>query len=336
MTTLRDALASALDQHESGTLEAPVETAIETDEQPIEASEQEGRARDEAGRFKAKEEAKEQAEKPQEAAQEAPPARKPPSSWKKDYWSHWERLGADPELSQLQDYIEQREADYAKGVSTYKQQWDQAQPVFEAIQPFMPELQQYGIQPQQWIQNLGSAHRALALGTPEQKLQMFAKLATDYGVPIQALTGQAGDPQFAQAIPVISDLQRKVQMMEQQTQAAEQARLQRDIEAFKAEAPMFEEARPHMARLLESGMASDLKDAYQKAIRLDEDLWSKHQAEQAKGELQERQRIAAEKKAKAVSPKSASPTGSMAAGNTKKGLRDVLSEAIDTHVGGRF
>jgi hypothetical protein len=65
-----------------------------------------------------------------------------PSSWKKDYEEHWGKL--DPTL---QDYIQQREADYAKGVSTYKNQWDMAQPLVHAIEPFMPLLQEHSIEP---------------------------------------------------------------------------------------------------------------------------------------------------------------------------------------------
>ena len=78
-------------------------------------------------------------------------------------------MGQDPELSKLQEYIMQREQDYAKGVSTYKSQWDQAAPIYEAMQPFIPILQEHNIQPQQWIQNLGRAHQVLAMGSPEQK-----------------------------------------------------------------------------------------------------------------------------------------------------------------------
>jgi len=38
-------------------------------------------------------------------------------------------------------------------------------------------LQENNIAPQQWISNLGTAHKTLALGSPQEKLQMFAQLA---------------------------------------------------------------------------------------------------------------------------------------------------------------
>lgn len=339
MPSIQEALQEAISKSKDGALDAPVETPIESDAPPAleaeaeTAEQREQRLRDERGRF-AKVEKQPEAQEPvqPQAAQPAPEPKKPPSSWKKDHWERWQKL--DPEL---QNYIEQREADYAKGVSTYKAQWDQAAPVYEAIQPFMPELQQYGIQPGQWIQNLGNAHRTLAMGSPEQKLQMFAKLATDYGIPLQALTqGGQVDPQFAHVTQTVSSLQREVENWKQQQQRAEQARLQQEIESFKANAPHFEAVKDEMARLLQSGIASDLKTAYDKAIRLSDEVWQAEQARQAKEAEAERQAAIAKKRAAAVSPKSSGPTGQVATGSGKKDLRAVLSEAVAQHAGGRF
>ena len=307
---------------EDGTLTTPQETPIET-AQPAAQTAPQGetaeakaqRLRDEQGRFASSKQEAAPVEAPA-----APVARKPPSSWSKDKWDHWN--GLQPEV---QDYIEKREADYAKGVSTYKSQWDQAAPVYEVVQKFAPELQQYGIQPAQWIQNLGDAHRTLALGSPEQKLQMFAKLATDYGVPIHSLTGQQVDPQFGHITQTVSSLQREIQTFKQQQEAAQQAAIQQQIEAFRVNAPHFEAVQGTMAQLLQSGVAPDLKTAYDKAIRLHDDIWQQQQAEQAKQAEAARQADLAKKKAAAVSPRSTSPTGSMSAGNTKKSLRDTLS-----------
>jgi hypothetical protein len=346
MTTLRDALSEALGSADSVTLNTPTETTIET-APPVEvdagsetAEQREARQRDERGRFAPKQEPENKlpAPVPQEGQQAAPATRKPPSSWKKDYWGQWERLGADPELSKLQEYIEQRESDYAKGVSTYKSQWDQAAPIYEAIQPFVPELQQHGIQPQQWIQNLGNAHRTLALGSPEQKLQMFAKLATEYGIPLQALAGGQGqaDPQVGHIVQNFQTLQQKVNELEHQRKQEADALMQREIQAFQKDAPHFEVVKGTMAQLLQSGVAPDLKTAYDKAIRLHDDIWQQHQATQAKSADAARQAEIAKKKAAAVSPRSSSPTGTAAAAGGKKSLRDSLSEQFDEASTGRF
>jgi hypothetical protein len=339
VTTLRDALESALGRSEAGTLNTVADAPeIETDPPETQAAETEqeraDKVRDERGRFAAKQaetEAKPEVDPVQKV--ETPPeqTRKPPSSWKKDYWDHWGKL--DPNV---QAYIEQREGEAAKGVSTYKQQLDSAAPILQAIQPFLPELQQHGLQPGQWIANLGNAHRTLALGTPEQKLQMFAKLATDYGVPLQGLTGGQVDPQMAQILPSVSKLEQRLSAFEAQSAQAQQAQLQAQIDTFKASAPHFEAVQGTMAGLLQSGIATDLKSAYDKAIRLHPDIWQQHQAEQAQADKAKRQAELAVKKAAAASPKSSSPTGAVATGGGKKGLRDTLSEAFDNVATGRF
>lgn len=333
MTTSREALSAAFDQAEAGTLEpiheAPIDTpAPQVD--PITESAAAERARDVQGRF-AQKPAETQAANNPVADPSVPTVRKPPSSWKKDYWGHWERMGKDPGL---QEYIEQREQDYAKGVSTYKSQWDQAQPVLKALEPFMPELQQSGITPDRWVANLGNAHRMLSLGNAEQKAQMFVKLASDYGVNLGALGGGQQNPQFGHIAQTVSMLQNKISQFESQAQQAEQRTLQGTIDTFAATAPHFEAVKSTMGQLLALGMADDLPTAYQKAVRLHDDVWQQEQASQASGA--DRQRQLASKRAAASSPRSASPTGAMNSGGGKKSTRDAVAEAFDLHASGRF
>jgi hypothetical protein len=305
--TLRDAIESAVEEHEPA-------SAVEQDAAPADAQ------RDDAGRFAA----------PPQDEQPAPAPTKPrPSSWKKDYDEHWTKL--DPSL---QDYIAQREQEYAKGVSTYKQNWDQAAPLYEAMQPFMPLLQQNNIDPKQWISNLGNAHRMLAQGSDDEKLRMFAQLATDYGVPLGALTGQQSgiDPQFSQMAQKLGQMENRWTQFEQQREQQENAALQNDISAFSQKAPHFAQVRETMAGLLQSGVAQDLQSAYDKAIRLHDDIWQQQQAEQAKAAAEQNQQKVAQARAKAVSPRSSSPTGMTSGGNGKKSLRDMLSEQIDNQL----
>jgi non-ribosomal peptide synthetase component F len=168
-------------------------------------------------------------------------------------------------------------------------------------------------------------------------MQMFAKLATDYGVPLQGLGGGQVDPQFSHVTQTVGTLQQQVQTMLAQQKQSEQAALQQQIDSFKAASPHFEAVKETMAGLLQAGVAPDLATAYQKAIRLHDDIWQQQQAEQAKADAAQRQALIAHKKAAAVSPRSSSPTGAMAAGgNAKKSLRDVLSEAVDSASSGRF
>lgn len=341
MTTLRDALETAFEaapEIESTEVESsPVETASSDPPESSESSsEKAARLRDEAGRF-AKVEAKAEAEEQTEevkAAEEPKPVRKAPSSWKKDYWGHWEKVGADPELAPLQDYIEQRESEFAKGVSTYREEAMKAKELREAIEPFVPVLQQHGLNPAVHISNLMGAHQALSMGSPDQKLQMFQRLATEYGVPIQGLTGQV-DPQQFQVLQELNALKQQLGSFQQTAQERQQAEMAAQIETFKSNASHFEEVRPLMAQLLESRVATDLQDAYEKAIRLDDGVWAKVQAEKAQSSAQASAKKVADKKATAVSPRSSAPTGrvAVAGGND---IRSALGAAFEQYQAGRL
>jgi hypothetical protein len=317
-TTLRDALTSAIEAHEDND-NAEVITS------EVASTESADKVRDDKGRFATKPE-----DVQSEVVQEVV-AKPRPTSWKKDYEEKWSQL--DPSL---QEYIHQRESDYAKGVSTYKQNYESVQPIYEAMQPFVPLLQQHNIQPQQWITNLGNAHKVLAMGAPEEKLQAFARLAADYGVPLQALTGQQYDPQQSMVLSEVNTLKQQLAQFQQMNEQREQLTLQQEIDKFRAEAPHFEEVKETMGMLLQSGVATDLKSAYDKAIRLNDEVWQKQQAEasqaQAQADVQKQVQKAAESKAKAVSTRSNSPTAVMTSGNSKD-RRAILAEAVESHLG---
>lgn len=324
--SLRDTIANAVEE-----VEAPQEPVVEATEPetPLDVA-NDGRPRDEHGRFAKKPEAP-----PVEVIEQPVVQVKPrPTSWKKDYEEHWGKL--DPTL---QEYIIQREADYAKGVSTYKNQWDQAAPLMQAMEQFAPLLQQNNVRPDEWIRNLGTAHATLVYGTPEQKLQMFAQLANEYGVSLDGLNGGEVNPQFGHLTQTVTQLQNEIRqfksLQEQQTNQAVQSEIQR----FSADKPHFEAVKETMAQLLQSGVVDNLQSAYDKAIRLHDEIWQQQQAEaqqaKAKAEAEAQQKRVAEAKAKALSPKSSSPTAANSGGKGGD-LRSALSEAFDSVAGGHI
>jgi hypothetical protein len=337
MSSLREALSAALDAQDT-TTDAPAEAAA-----PVEApatfdattgadvtaetpEAKASRERDERGRFAAK----------QAEAAQAPAAKAPPSSWKKDYWDHWGKL--DP---QIQDYIDQREQEAARGVSSYKQQYDQAAPFYQAVQPFIPHLQQRGVAPERWLADLGNVDRILSTGSMEQKAQLIARMAAANGVDLQGLAGGQANPQFGHIAQTVNTLQQRLQQFETQQQEAELRTLQQTINSFGGDKPHFQAVRATMGQLLQSGvvdassgdLSEALQTAYDKAIRLHDDIWQQEQASQASAV--NRQAELLKKKAAASSPKSASPTGNQAAGNGKKSLRETLSESFESAVSGR-
>lgn len=309
-TTLRDALDGAFNEIEQES--APLEQSTPSyDEKP----------RTPDGKFAAKEASQEEV---QQVAEEAPRAPRP-SSWKKDYEAQWESL--DPEL---QKYINQREQEYAKGVSTYKNQWDSAAPIYEAMaQHVLPDLQQHGIAPQQWIAEVSRAHKSLTYGSPQEKAQTLMALANNYGVDLGQFTGMPVDQNYSMLAHELAQLRNQWNGFQTMQQQHEQLSINNEIQEFSQDAPHFEAVRETMAGLLESGVAKDLKTAYDKAVRLHDDIWEQMQAQHAQQNTQELTQKAAQARAKAVSPKSAAPTGSGNNGNGKKSTRETLSSLLD-------
>ena len=319
--TLREELAKNLQAaDESGQFQ---EEATETEKEKATPE------RDEKGRFEEK------------AAENQRLQR--PSSWKKEYWEKWDKIsGEDPELAK---YLQERESQFASGVSTYKQEWEQAKPLIDAIAPFQPILQQNGVDPAQWISNLGNAHHALALGAPQEKLAMFQRLMADYRVPAQlAIQGSDGNWQLlGQSQPQQPQFDPSVipQLVQRELQSAS---VKQTLESFIREAPQkyphFEVVKQTMAGLLQAGLADDLPSAYEAALRHPKhaDLFEslqQQQREQQEAQLKEAQKQKVQRaRSNAVSTSSATPSGQMNA-TGEKGLRDQLTENFRAVVGGR-
>jgi hypothetical protein len=72
----------------------------------------------------------------------------------------------------------------------------------------------------------------------------------------------------------LNSVRGEVNNLEAATRAGtEFRRLLGEINQFSQKAEHFEEARPVMIQLLQSGVATDLQDAYEKAVRLDPNLF---------------------------------------------------------------
>lgn len=336
--TLRDALTEAFQEQEA---KEPIEQVQQVSgdvlDAPQETSEQRAeRLRDEGGRFKAGDATDVQVKTkvPALEAQIDPlapvvEAVKPPSSWRKDQWEAFQKL--DPQTAK---YIVERESQMANGVSTYKQEADRAKEIFEAIAPYQQDLNQHGITPAKWVAQLGAAHQTLVKGSPEQKLQAFYKLSQDYGVPIDALLDQNVRQRFLTSAPAPAT-QDVSKLVEEQFVKRE---AQTEIQRFATDPANvhYEAVKGTMGQLLATGLADDLKSAYDKAVRMDPELWQSEQLRTSEAAEKQRRDAEAARVAKArgnaVSVRSATPTGP-GTGNAKKDLRSTLEEAVDAHLG---
>ncbi len=360
----RELLEAALEQAEEGTLEAPEEKEIEVNDDPIQAEEspaEETPDRDEKGRFKAKEASAEvDAEVDSEAnpVEESDPVAevpavaeeiKRPTTWKKEYVDVWEKMKEgkpldEAEFAKFAEYANQREAEYKKGVSAYKAEADNARQLTEAIGPFVPELQSQGIHPVAWINNLGRAHMILTKAPYEQKVQMFHRLAQDYGIQLNSDSLQMPeqayvDPYQQQLMQQLQATQQQVQQLSAIREQEENARLMSEIERVssnKERFPHFDMVREDMAQLLEKGIAQDLETAYAKAVRINDEVYKLEQDRLLKsaGTQASKAQQVAKAKATAVSPKSVTPSGQVAKTDAKD-RRSLLMANLADAEGGR-
>lgn len=331
---IRDILESAVEEHEPSADSTPLETSA-PQETEAEATARVERARDEAGRFtKAERDAQAAATPPVEPAKTRPPR---PSSWKKDFEGKWNEIyDSDPNFAQ---YLLDREGQFAQGVSTYKAEADRARAFQAIMEPHAPRFQQYGADPQEYIGRLLKMDEILATGSLEQKQAMLLSIARAVGLTDEpAPQGQASyvPPEL---MNTVSTLQSKLDAIEKANERAEQQRLASEVDSFAADHPYLDDLAEPMAQLLESGFATSMEDAYSKALRLDDELFQKYQAEQQQGSEAERQRKAKEAAARArsaaVSPRSSTPTGSAATASAQgSDIRSILEASTNSVLAG--
>ena len=336
----RDLLEAALDAAEEGTLEAPIEKEIEVAEKDDifeESAKEEISAQD-------NEETAEDAEPIEFESKDEEPQEKitRPSTWKKEYVQIWDKMESGEQISKedftkFAEYANQRESEYKKGVSTYKAEADRARGYEEAIAPFVPELQAQGITPAAWINNLGRAHMMLSKAPYQQKVEMFQRLAQDYGIQLNN-EGQFAAPlqadaytqqlmnQLNQVNQEVSSIKGRFAQEENQRLMGEIERVRSDVEKF----PHFDVVREEMAQLLELGKAQDLETAYKKAVRMNDDVWALEQDRLLKETRQTtiKAQQVAKAKAAAVSPKSTTPSGKVSNPEDKKDRRSLIAEGL--------
>ena len=272
-----------------------------------------------------------EAVKTQEQPDVEPPAEppvweRPPASWKKDYHEAW--TTADPKLK---EYAWKREEEMRAGVQPLLTKAQYADQMQQAIEPYMNNIRGLGIEAPQAVKALMEADNVLRHGSPQQKQAYFAQLAQQYGINMGEVQIQPTDPNFYAIQNELAQVRGEVLNWKQQQENAQNEALLSEINQFQSKAEYFEEARPTMIQLLNSGVAKDLDDAYQKAIRLDNDLFTKHQqASQGQADAAKREasnRAAKAARAAAVSVKSSTPG---AATSTKaQDRRSLLMEQFD-------
>lgn len=286
--TLRDTWASISSRGQEGdfgadTPEAQPEAQATAVDPAEEQETQEAPAVDES--------AVESTEQP-EPEEEQQASFRPP--WKKAALAEWEKL---PELTRKE--IERRENDFHKGIEQYKAGAQASQEWEKTIQPYMATIQSFGISPQVAVNELLKADHLLRYSPPQQKVGMLLKIAGDYGVDlntlangIQQLAGDQAwqqqnpvDPRFQQLQEQVGQLTQHITNSQRQAAAAEYSAIDNEIAEFAAnpDHEHFGILQKDMTVLLQNGLAKDLDDAYEKAMRSNPQTYQIWLAQQQQG-----------------------------------------------------
>ena len=288
----------------------------------VEAAPEPARARDDTGKY-----AKPAPEADPAATEvvEEPVWKRAPASWKKDYHD-----------DKLKEYAFQREEQMKAGIEPLKSKAQYADQMQEVIAPYMQTITGLGIDAPKAVKALMEADHILRTSQPHEKQQYFARLAQSYGINLNDVGGlqqQAPvDPQFYALQNELNSVRCEVQNWKQQQEQQQNQVLLGEINQFSQKAEHFEEARPVMIQLLQRGVATDLQDAYEKAIRLDAGLFETvHQSQQAQADAAKR--TVADRAAKAARAAAVSVRGSTPGAATQSKAQDrraLLAEQFDS------
>ena len=343
----REQLLAAMEEMET---EAPEEKEIDQEPLENEAISEQADA-EEQPEVKADDENREesaeisaQAESEESHEEEAKPITRP-STWKKEYVQLWDKIEKGEQISKQEfvkfaEYANQREVEYKKGVSAYKNEAEQAKNLIGAITPYVPTLQQRGIDPANYVASLAKADQILTNAPYEQKVELFHKLAQGYGIQLNGNQAQPVDAYQQQLMQQLARVNQEVGTIKSRYEQEEQARLNSEIQKFSSDVekhPHFELVREEMAQLLERGKAQNLEEAYKQAVWLVPEVREVELQKLVKKSAptaSNAQKIA-KAKAAAVSPKSVTPNGSVGVSD-KKDRRSILADQIGQAIGGRL
>lgn len=184
-----------------------------------------------------------------------------PKSWKKELSSHWGPL--PPEVKR---YIHEREKQALEGILRYKNSYDPYAKLEERLKPLFA---QWGGSLPELAERLINTHLTLLYGPAEQKQQLLNTLVRDYNLGALLQGGQP--PSNGQANPLqqeLSAVRERLEMMERSMLQNAYKAAEEQVQKFLAQPDkeFASEVIKDMTRLLESGLAKDLEDAYQQAI----------------------------------------------------------------------
>lgn len=341
--SIQDDVRAAFEQHTQAIADKLAEPSAETS--VADEAQKEPRPRDEHGKFLPKESTVEaqpkadapekvttDADRPEEKPVQSSMAAGPPSSWSADAKTAWSQIPPS-----IQAEVVKREREINEG----GRQWSEQKRNYEqALSPVQPLAQQYGMPHHEVVARLVSVEQRLA--DPAQAPQVIGELINAYltqkGIRFDpaALVNSSQQPQSRAPEPRFDPSVVERIVDERLTQAESQRTISSLIRDFAGEKDgggklvheHFDAVKTLMGNLIASGQATDMQDAYDRAVWSNPDIRSQLLAAQARtvpSVDQEKLRTAKARKA-AVSV--SGPPNGKANGAADKPVYETVHDAV--------
>jgi len=209
-----------------------------------------------------------------------------PKSLRLELKEHWEKAPAE-----LQQAFAQRDADYEKGITSYKQRDAEARAITEQFAPYEWILRNENSTPAQAIGPLLQTAALLRTGTPQQKSQAVAQMIQQFQIPLEQVAAYFGgeappqqDSHYNQLAQQVQQLTAHITQSQYESQKQNENRALSVIQQFAGDPANahFEAVQDRMLSLLQAPQVlgdishmserEKLQVAYDTAVRLDPQL----------------------------------------------------------------
>lgn len=328
--SLRETLEAAFKEHSEP---EPPETATETPD----------RARDESGRFAAKDvkDTPEPRAQPNEATSQTPvvtptpenvtlSATEPaPNSWTAAAKAKWTELPAE-----IRAEIGKREKDIHRQFSTNDEERTFAREMQRVVGPYEPMIRAAGARVPDAVASVLNTAYVLRTADPVTKAREIANVCQQYGVDLSLVAQPPPqNPEVADTRQRLMQLENLLQQQQRETQQAQESHVLNELGAFSQDPKHahFPAVRAHMGALLQAGAAKDLEDAYQQAIWANPEVRSQLLAAQAAQQSSAQKQVQTVQRARtrAVSVRGGPGGTPPAAPNPNASVREDLMAAMD-------
>lgn len=196
----------------------------------------------------------------------APSPRAYPKAWKPEHAAHWETIP-----DSLKDEALRREEDFHRGIEQYKTHSEAGQRYNKVLEPFRETLAQYGMDADQLVAGLLQTQMQLALGKPEDRIQILQRVLSDYKIDPRSLIPQEEgyvDPELKALKEQVNTLNSTLSQQQQQALQSRQAEIRGQIQAFASDPKhdLFSKCETEIAHFIRQDPKMTLDAAYERAV----------------------------------------------------------------------